>query len=945
MEEQHPPTVIRSPGSTGDRTDPAPQLRVLLLCDKSRSHASTLREHIAAFPRYSRHRVDVFDTYLVPDSAYLDLADYDVVVIHYSLVVTGDSYLSPALREKIRAFSGLKVQFLQDEYRWIDSVTEMMRWLGIGVLFTIVPPRELPKVYGGRLPGVELVPTLAGYVPERLARRRSPPLEQRPLEVGYRGRVLPYWIGALAQEKVAIAREFLARADRYGLRVDIAWSEWDRIYGERWNRFLESCRTTLGTESGASISDFDGSVERAVHDYLRERPGASFGEVSRHVLAPYEGNVVMNVVSPRIFEAAALRTAMVLFPGEYEGTVRPWEHYVPLEKDFSNMDEVVEAIRDLPLLRSLAARAHADLVESGQYSLRSFVSEFDDLVASRVTVRGKGGSWGYRLARVERVGRTRTALGLDPSRARATLGRARATARLVRGDRPLRRVLVTYAGEPAARGRIRPRRLTKDLLRLGILRRLQAGTPVTSETFALRVELDENEGTLVFRSVPLAAGGVPADPRLTDRIRAALSAGRVRLILWDHTAVGLQVHFRYPSGRWLGIPVGYYGVIGIHHFGPLAELARHSSGVVWEAIAPLCGPAAAPPEPRRRGAVRSALALARHPRYYLAKSALLVKALATNRRLARLALRGLRTAELRHDVTPARLLQDALKLYAVHAAHAARVATVSRVETELLDDGRTLRFKTCATPPIAYGTPWVTVGPGAEPTRVIWDNSEVGHVLAFPVVGYRGLALEAGPGGTHEFRALTALLGRFPAETLAALLPEPRPPRRVARLVVQSYAAKGWLALRALAGSRTFRALLLLYVRDRTLRRRVRARVLLRDLVNLSTLHRAWAGRVGPVARLTVELCEDGRSLRFRTAGSGREAHVSSFAHIDRSALPSSIVWDNSELGKSLQLPLRFHRGHRIAVGPDCSYSFDALAALMQRLQAQTWAVLLPPTE
>src|SRR5438067_6998926 len=159
-------------------------------------------------------------------------------------------------------------------------------------------------VRGPHVPGVTTITTLPGYAPAELTGYASKPPVERRIDVGYRGREVPFWLGRLGQEKVAIGREFLARAERYGLRCDISSSEEDRIYGAGWYRFLRSCRATLGTESGASIVDFDGSVQARTRHYLVRHPRVSFEEVERAVLAPYEGNVVINTVSPRVFEAA-----------------------------------------------------------------------------------------------------------------------------------------------------------------------------------------------------------------------------------------------------------------------------------------------------------------------------------------------------------------------------------------------------------------------------------------------------------------------------------------------------------------------------------------------------------------------------------------------------------------------------------------------------------------
>ena len=54
----------------------------------------------------------------------------------------------------------------------------------------------------------------------------------------------------------------------------------------------------------------------------------------------------MNQISPRVFEAIALRTALVLFEGEYSGIIAPGVHYIPLKKNLSNLDDVLSLLGD-----------------------------------------------------------------------------------------------------------------------------------------------------------------------------------------------------------------------------------------------------------------------------------------------------------------------------------------------------------------------------------------------------------------------------------------------------------------------------------------------------------------------------------------------------------------------------------------------------------------------
>jgi hypothetical protein len=54
----------------------------------------------------------------------------------------------------------------------------------------------------------------------------------------------------------------------------------------------------------------------------------------------------MNQVSPKLLESARLGTALILFRGSYAGVIEPDKHYIPLEKDFSNIEG---ALRKTPL--------------------------------------------------------------------------------------------------------------------------------------------------------------------------------------------------------------------------------------------------------------------------------------------------------------------------------------------------------------------------------------------------------------------------------------------------------------------------------------------------------------------------------------------------------------------------------------------------------------------
>jgi hypothetical protein len=356
-------------------------LEILLLCDWQPHIASTVLQHIEALTGLSRHRVRALAMLGDLPSA-LDLRRFDVIVIHYSLVASSDAYVSPEARRRIAASPAAKALFIQDEYRHVDRSIAAFKALGVDLLFTCVPPAEIEKVYpAALLPGVRKLNVLTGYVDESLVRRRVPAYHERPIDVGYRSRRVPAWLGDLGQEKWRIGIRFKAEAAQYGLVCDISYREEERLYGEQWIRFVTRCRAMLGVESGASVFDFTGDIQRRVDADLLREPGLSYEVLRERHFAAEDGKIRLNQISPRCFEAAALRTLMVLYPGDYSGVLVPWRHYVPLAKDHGNMAEVAAIIRDPARAQPIIDAAYREIACDPAYGFTAFVRHFDEEVS------------------------------------------------------------------------------------------------------------------------------------------------------------------------------------------------------------------------------------------------------------------------------------------------------------------------------------------------------------------------------------------------------------------------------------------------------------------------------------------------------------------------------------------------------------------------------------
>lgn len=381
---------------------------VLLLCDYHHKVAATVRDHIESFDKFSLYRFHRLSM-LGDIPASIDLARFDVVIVHYSLVACMDLYLSPASRERIAQFRGLKCIYIQDEYRFVEQSIEAMRNLGINVLFTCVPEEEIEKVYPeAKLPGVRKVNVLTGYVPDALI--SSEPdfskLASRPIDVGYRGRSVPAWLGELGQEKWRIGVRFRDESAGYGLKCDISFREEDRLYGNAWTEFLTSCKATLGTESGSSVFDLTGEIQKAVDADLMREPTLDFHTLQQRHFQHLEGRIKLAQISPRCFECAALGTVMILYEGEYSGRLVPWRHYIPLRKDHGNMAEVVAFLHDAEKMSALAQNAYREVALAPQNSYRNFVEFTDRVVDDAFQPAMARSEQSYRAGEVERIAAT-----------------------------------------------------------------------------------------------------------------------------------------------------------------------------------------------------------------------------------------------------------------------------------------------------------------------------------------------------------------------------------------------------------------------------------------------------------------------------------------------------------------------------------------------------------
>ncbi len=259
--------------------------------------------------------------------------------------------------------------------------------------------RHWPTLYPRTGASTRMERSYTGFVDDRGAgavARLPRPHAERPLDIVYRARNLPFHIGHHGQLKAGIADVVDPAARARGLRTDISTDFAATKYGDAWFDFLASGRCVIGTESGSSALDPRGEIRRFEAAWRAEHPDATFEEFAA-LQEPGWDDHDFTAISPRLFEAAQTMTCQLLVEGAYDGILAPEQHYVPLRADLSNVDEVLERIADPAETEAVAERAWEDLILSGRYSYGAFAAHVETVVEEVAGDRARRGSRG-RLA-------------------------------------------------------------------------------------------------------------------------------------------------------------------------------------------------------------------------------------------------------------------------------------------------------------------------------------------------------------------------------------------------------------------------------------------------------------------------------------------------------------------------------------------------------------------
>jgi hypothetical protein len=351
---------------------------------------TTIDEHLYSFRRYANAKVYYIMLDIGPERAlssepipdYLLKIDFDIIIYHYGFISgrTCSNELWANTLKQVEPFKNskaIKCVLPQDEFFYSKNLAKFVNEHNIDIVFSVSPETEWEKIYADvDFKKVKFYKVLTGYLDDGGIKKINHFLNntKKDIDIGYRARNLPQWLGKHGYLKTVIADAFNTALKNFKLNTNISTRAEDTFFGYGWYKFMVRCKYMIGVEGGATVLDPEGLIHEKSELYIAQHPDCTFKEIEQACFPGLDGKLQLIAISPRHLEACATRTCQLLVESTFNGILKPWVHYIPIKPDLSNINEVLEMVKQDDKREEIVENAYRDIVLSGNYSYKSFVN-------------------------------------------------------------------------------------------------------------------------------------------------------------------------------------------------------------------------------------------------------------------------------------------------------------------------------------------------------------------------------------------------------------------------------------------------------------------------------------------------------------------------------------------------------------------------------------------
>ena len=388
------------------------QIKTLILTLQYDHRASYYDDWANAYTRSDLFDCEIMNLMKIePEDLARSIEDFDLVIFLHSALGDTLDYVAPLSRiladrrrAKLLAFIGN--EFNHPYIPLMDKVA-LLKSCRTNIIATQLLEEAGQYVY--QESGAKVVSIPHALNPDLFRSNNS--YTSRKTDIGMRSYRYPPYLGD--NDRNEIIDYFIENGEALGLKADISTTK--RFTPANWADFLGDCKAVLSTETGTWYLRRNDDLVKDVHAYAEaQRSGIIIGEDSPlrrlvRYLPAFVKSPLMELVkrgpikygvfedekldfdevyerffkgaekcpayskaiSSRNFDAIGTRTCQIMFPGRFSDILIADKHYIPLEPDFSNINEALEKLGDESLWRAMVDDAHELAMDRHTYAHRA----------------------------------------------------------------------------------------------------------------------------------------------------------------------------------------------------------------------------------------------------------------------------------------------------------------------------------------------------------------------------------------------------------------------------------------------------------------------------------------------------------------------------------------------------------------------------------------------
>lgn len=330
------------------------------------------------------------------------IEEAEVIILHHSM--NGDTlkYLSPFI-SPLKNRKGKLVSFVGNEINLptmgMAPKIQVLKELGTDIIATQLLQEAGEWLYANCLKSQVI------SLPHALNPKVFYPsnhYERRKIDIGSRSAQYGVYIGD--NDRNGIMQFFHHNASKYAFSVDLGLEKncQQRFNRQEWSQFLNSCKATLSTEAGSFYLERDDQLVNSILKYLKSSspkyilPGDTFlrnlyrrlmpNTIRKQIIRLLKNRIVeidkvdqnhdfseiyekffsnipkcpvySKAISSRHFDAIGTKTLHIMYPGRYNDILVPQEHYFPLKRDHSNIEELLDLMRNPITVQKMVDQAY-----------------------------------------------------------------------------------------------------------------------------------------------------------------------------------------------------------------------------------------------------------------------------------------------------------------------------------------------------------------------------------------------------------------------------------------------------------------------------------------------------------------------------------------------------------------------------------------------------------